>query len=478
MDEIPDKSSKKVVAKKLPDKQPHKMMDKKGKFDADKPKVDQIVHRSVASDFKTKPVFKRPFNYFMSWDKIEFLRHFGFVKQVNQIPPRPLDELCQAQNKQETLLNYWVDHISKWVLLSDHIFFATSVSTPSAAAFALVTRYQKEQGNHSQRTAYVSTFCSSLRKDPDGGKWGSKNFMFRVLASLKRLGYGEVMLLPVNTPSVLLFYAKCGFRQTPRSKYMHAELKDFHDPARLDLANTIEEAMANLNRLEQQSDLISNYKESADQRPQLIAQLDAQIPAAKGPGAVKGSSDSAANALNLVITSFQERFPDVEQVQTVQRAWIFTYDQLPSPESLMTRQYEQQGIQLHKIRPNEIFWDVCPGKDRILLGAVIFNADDERSIYVYLYKNAERQAVTVKLKPKTFMLLTMYKSNVKSKKSKRSTNAYRVRRSTKGDAASSKAQAAAGGVKVEHSGQEKIVEYCISCAMPSTPVVEHAGDES
>lgn len=457
-------------------------MDRKGKFSAVEPtasgaKIDRKVHRSVASDFEKKPVFKRPFNYFMSWDKIEFLRHFGFVKQVNQIPPRPLDELCQGQNTQENTMN-WVDHVSKWVLLSDHIFFATSVSTPNAVAFALVTRYQKEQGNHPQHTAYISAFCSSLRNDPAGGKGGSKNFMFRVLASLKRIGYGEVMLIPLNTPPVLLFYAKCGFRTMPDQKYMHAELKDFHEPARLDLATTIEEAMAKQKRLKEQSDLISNYKED-NQRQQRLAQKPALMRQLKGPGEEKGSSDSAANALELVITSFKERYPHFEQIQSVQRAWIFTEGELPSPDILntMQTQYEQQGIQLRKIEPNQIFRNVCPGEDRILLGAVICNADDERSMYVYLYKNKERQAVTVKLNPKTFMLLTMYKSNVKSKKSKKSkneskksktsTNAYNVRLSTKGDAAASEAG------KVKHSKQEKLVEYCISYAMPSAPVLEN-----
>jgi len=396
----------------------------------------------------------------------------------------------------------WVDHVSKWVLLSDHIFFATSVSTPKAVAFALVTRYQKEQGNHSQHTAYISAFCSSLRNDSAGGKGGSKNFMFRVLASLKRIGYGEVMLIPLNTPPVFLFYAKCGFRKMPDpdQRYMRAELKDFYEPARLDLANTIEEAMANRKRLKEQSNFISEYKEKANQRQQHIARKGAPILHEKGPGEEKGSSDPAANALNRVITSFQERYHTSAQIQSVQDAWIFTVDKLPSQENLMKIQYEQQGIQLHKIEPNQIFRNVCPGKDRILLGAVICNADNERSMYVYLYKNKERQAITVKLKPKTFMLLTMYKSNVKSKKSKTSTNAYKVRLSTKGDAAAAaaakaEAEAAAeaaaaskanvrlstkgdaalekapkvGKAKNEHSGQEKLVEYCISYAMPSAP---------
>jgi hypothetical protein len=400
---------------------------------------------AAASGFKRKLVVDRPFDYFTAWDKVEFLRQFGFVKQVNQRPFRPLDELCEGK------IN--LDHISKWVLLSDHIFFATSVNTPNAVAFALVTRCQGEQGTHLKRTAYISTFCSTLRKDLDGGQWASKNFMFRVLASLKRLGYGDVMLLPFQTPSVILFYTTCGFRQKPRSEYMHAKLKDFHEPARLDVAKTIEEAMVTQESLNQQSRLISDQQ----QRRQLAA--------LKGSVAVKGSSDPAANALNLVITSFRERFPDFEQVRSVQRAWKFTYDQLPTPETLMTERYEQQGIQLHKLKSNENILDVCPGKDRKLLGVVIFNADDERSMYVYLYKNRERKAITVKLEPKKFMLLTMYKPNIKSKMPQRPTNTYTVRRSTKGDTKLKNAQAD-GDAQAKQSEQVNFVQYCVSYARP------------
>jgi len=433
---FPDKSGKNGLAKR-----------KKGKIRGDENTASgSDIAREVglgptvaASSFKRKLVVDRPFDYFTAWDKVEFLRQFGFVKQVNQRPFRPLDELCEGKIP--------LDYISKWVLLSDHIFFATSVNTPNAVAFALVTRCQGEQGTHLKRTAYISTFCSTLSKDLDGGQWGTKNFMFRVLASLKRLGYGHVMLLSVKTPSVILFYTKCGFRQKRRSEYMHANLKDFHEPARLDVAKTIEEAMVTQESLNQQSRLISDQQQRG------------QLAALKGSVAEKGSSDPAANALNLVITSFQERFPDFEQVQSVQRAWKFTYDQRPTPETLMTERYEQQGIQLRQLEANENILDVFTQLRKLqanenILGAVIFNVDDKRSMYVYLYKNRERKAITVKLEPKTFMLLTMYKPNIKSKMPQRPTNTYTVRRSTKGDA------------QAKQSEQEYFVQYCILYARP------------
>ena len=238
-----------------------------------------------------------PIDFFSCLQKTEFLREFSFLKSVAMKSKMPRYEA--AKNVTHALcLNMLTgdkkqddDFISKWALLADHIFYAKSRVTKSAAAFALVTAEEPE----SEKTAFISVFCSSLKTEGNS-KGESVNFMFRVLAALKRLGFLFVTLTPTSYPDGIRFYNRCGFLCLPTQRkkmYMGASLANFKMPAALDVAYTIEDAIDDQAYLA----LVRSDKPcfDANRRPQISEAFKRQEETRRAGGGPRSRAEGASS---------------------------------------------------------------------------------------------------------------------------------------------------------------------------------------
>lgn len=372
----------------------------------------------------------QPIDFFSCLQKTEFLREFSFLKSVAVKSKMPRYEaaknvthaLCldmlTGDKKQDD------DFISKWALLADHIFYAKSRVTKSAAAFALVTAEEPE----SDKTAFISVFCSSLKTE-GSSKGESVNFMFRVLAALKRLGFLFVTLTPTSYPDRIRFYNRCGFLCLPsrrKKMYMEASLADFKAPAALDAAYTVEDAIDDTEYLEK----VRSDKPCFDakRRPQLSAAFQRQAvarqvsmgpqrsPSRSSPASVQPERGASLflDMPNVGLRTFLQVFEStasksaLQPVEGVVFAWLFEPRLIPMPKD---------GLALYApadLRKNETTGrreqGACKSSvaGRALLCVTIVNEGAEE-LNVTLNKNQATRRKTLRLEAGKGLLLTLLK---------------------------------------------------------------------